>query len=66
MALNSAAATYEAILKFDAFSKSRPLVAESFPETMDAAVLFRFALFGNFKLYFCLYPYYKVKSAPRF
>lgn len=40
------------ILKFDAFSKFRHIREESFLETTDAALLFSFALFGNFELQF--------------
>lgn len=40
------------ILKFDAFSKFRHIREESFSETIDAVLLFSFALFGNFELLF--------------
>lgn len=41
-------------------SPSKHIIEKSFPETIDAALLFSRALFGILSSSFCLHLYYKV------
>lgn len=55
MALKNALATCKTNMKVWCFLQVQTPIEKSFPKTFDAALLFSFALFGNFQLLFFVY-----------